>query len=99
MNVLKVVVNHAPLTNSLTIIFTLVLRKKNIDRKRERKKEKDHLIHHRFILSPAFRPENFLTIQFENLYMNAIFLLCMEYKKSALLKVNYQKHIKILSFF
>ena len=86
MNVLTVIVNHAPLTNSLTTIFTLVLRKKNIDRKR--KKEKDHLVPHRFILSSVCKPENFLTIQFENLHMKRDLFVVYGYKMSALLKAN-----------
>ena len=50
---LKVMVNHAPLTKSLNIIFTLVLRKK-----KEKKKEKGHLLHQHglVILSPVCKP-------------------------------------------
>ena len=50
-------VNHGPLTKSLNIIFTLVLRKKIIVFKQ--KKEKGHLIHQYglVILSPVCKRE------------------------------------------
>ena len=53
---LKVMVNHAPLTKSLNIIFTLVLRKKKTD---FYEKEKGHLLHQHglVILSPICKPE------------------------------------------
>ena len=53
---LKVMVNHAPLTKSLNIIFTLVLRKKKTD---FYEKEKGHLLHQHglVILLPICKPE------------------------------------------
>ena len=51
-------VNHGPLTKSLNIIFTLVLRKKKIIVFKQ-KKEKGHLIHQYglVILSPVCKRE------------------------------------------
>ena len=70
---LKVMINHAPLTKSLNIIFTLVLRKKKKDLK---EKEKGHLLHQHglVILSPVCKPE----IQFKQFTYETRSFCCVD---------------------
>ena len=83
---LKVMVNHAPLTKSLNIIFTLVLRKK----KKRKKKRVIFSINMASLFCHLFANQKSNS---SSLHMKRDLFVVCGYNKSPVLKVNYQKNV------
>ena len=84
---LKVMVNHAPLTKSLNIIFTLVLRKNTISMKRKRVIFSTNMAS---LFCHLFANQKFNS---SSLHMKRDLFVVCRYNKSPVLKVNYQKNV------